>query len=468
MGDNRHMARTLRLLQIEDSADDGALSALQFRRGGFEVKPRRVQSQEQLAEALNEEWDLVLLDCRLPGFSPERAMELLRKHAEATPVIALTGAVGEERAAHLMRLGCRDLVLKEKMDRLVPAAERELTRKEEIRVLREAHTEAAEHLARSVSNDLDKLLAQIETSAELLGRQPLQPMARAALEEIRDAAFRGRGLTRMLRRFGHAGEHQSLCALDVVVQRVVRMLGSAFGNAGVTLHTDLLEEHSWAQITEQELFRALQALLVNALDISISGEEVRVGVRGHTVFIRHPGEPKAGGTRALVRGEGGSLAQSIVDARALVNARGGHITLGAHEGHTLIQLSLPEASERPKGPTVLLVQAEHGLRRVVGRFLLKEGYTLVEAGNLDDAKAVSPPPDILVADVDLRGESGLELAITLSETLPGLRVCLFANRPEELRPQIEGRAWALLEKPIAPERLTGVLRVLCEGELQVG
>lgn len=462
------MARTLRLLQIEDSADDSALSALQFRRGGFEVQPRRVQTQDQLRDALSDSWDLVLLDCHLPGFSPERAMELIRKDAATTPVIALTGAVGEERAAHLMRLGCRDLVLKEKMDRLVPAAEREFARLEELQTLRSAHTEAAEHLARSVSNDLDKLLAQIETSSELLARQPLEPMARAALEELRDAAFRGRGLTRMLTRFGHSGDAPAHCPLDVVVRRVVRMLGSAYGNAGVSLRTDLPEQRSWAHITEHELFRALQALLVNALDISTSGEEVHVGVRGHTVFIRHPGEPQSDGLRALVRGDGGELAHSIVEARKMITSRGGQIDITAHEGHTLIQLSLVESSASAKGPTVLLVQAERGLRRVVGRFLLQEGFTLVEAGNLAEARKISPPPDILVADVDLRGESGLELAKALSETLPGLRVCLFSNRVEELRQHVEGRPWALLEKPIAPERLTSVLRVLCEGELQVG
>jgi len=462
------MARTLRLLQIEDSADDSALSALQFRRGGFKVEPRRVQTQEQLRDALKDEWDLILLDCHLPGFSPERAMETVRKEATSTPVIALTGAVGEERAAHLMRLGCRDLVLKEKMDRLVPAAEREFERLREIEALREAHTEAAEHLARSVSNDLDKLLAQIETSAELLGRQPLEPMARAALEELRDAAFRGRGLTRMLSRYGRSGDAPVHCALDVVVRRVVRMLGSAYGNAGVTLHTDLPEDRAWAAITEGELFRALQALLVNALDVSTSGEQVNVGIRGHTVFIRHPGEPKSGGIRALVRGEGDDLAQSVVSARSIINGRGGQITIGAHEGHTLIQLAIPPSTERSSGASVLLVQAERGLRRVVGRFLVQEGYTLLEAGSVDDARKVSPPPDILVVDAELRGESGLDLANELSAKLPGLRVCLLASRPDELRAAVEGRAWALLEKPIAPERLTSVLRVLREGELQVG
>lgn len=464
------MARALRLLMIEDNPDDASLIVMQFRRGNFQVESEQVYTQVTLDRALDQDWDLALLDCHLPGFTPERALETMRKRAPTLPIIALTGVVGEERAAHLMRLGCRDLVLKGRMDRLVPAAERELSRTEEVDALRASAMEASEHLARAVATDLQNLLAMAGTNVELLGRRALDPAAQQELEALREAISRGHSLTADLARFGRAREEASVCcALDEVAGRIERLLAPAFRRSGVRLVARVPEAAVWAAITPTECFGLMRSLLLAAMDLSEGRGSVNLVVREDAmVLVTHPGEPASGGMRALLGGKTESKGIDLTETRRTLKARGGRIGIGAKDGNTVVQIQLKPAAAKGMGPAVLLVQAEKGLRRVVGRFLIQEGYELLEASTLAEARETSPLPDILIVDADLRGEDGVQLALELGNRLPGLRVCLLASRPAELRGRIDGRGWAVLEKPISPEQLTRILRVLREGELRVG
>ena len=64
------MNRPIRLLIVEDSEDDARLALRSLRRSGFEPSHRRVQDIGALLRALVEEnWDAVISDFSLPGFS---------------------------------------------------------------------------------------------------------------------------------------------------------------------------------------------------------------------------------------------------------------------------------------------------------------------------------------------------------------------------------------------------------------
>ena len=56
----------LRLLLIEDCSDDEFLLLRELRKGGFEIRHRRVDSLSALEEALKAQtWDLVISDFHL-------------------------------------------------------------------------------------------------------------------------------------------------------------------------------------------------------------------------------------------------------------------------------------------------------------------------------------------------------------------------------------------------------------------
>jgi two-component system cell cycle sensor histidine kinase/response regulator CckA len=119
--------RPLRVLLVEDSPDDATLLLLELRRGGFDVTSSRVDTTETTAAALAQaEWDLVIADFSMPGFSGVEALDLVRAHHADVPFMFVSGTMGEEVAVRAMKLGASDYFVKGNLGRLCPAIEREL------------------------------------------------------------------------------------------------------------------------------------------------------------------------------------------------------------------------------------------------------------------------------------------------------------------------------------------------------
>lgn len=128
------MGKPLRVLSVEDSEDDFLLNVAQLRRAGYAPECLRVETPEAMQAALAQQtWDVVLSDMRLPHFSGFDAIKLLREARSDLPLIIVSGTIGEEKAAALMKEGASDYVGKENLARLVPAIERELREVEERR-----------------------------------------------------------------------------------------------------------------------------------------------------------------------------------------------------------------------------------------------------------------------------------------------------------------------------------------------
>ena len=107
------MGDRIRILICEDSDDDAVLTARHLARGGLEVDFERAETAHGVAEALRERPpDLVISDYHMPGFAAEDALALLRDSGLDVPFILVSGRIGEESAAELMRAGAHDVVLK--------------------------------------------------------------------------------------------------------------------------------------------------------------------------------------------------------------------------------------------------------------------------------------------------------------------------------------------------------------------
>jgi diguanylate cyclase (GGDEF)-like protein len=127
----------LRLLQVEDTEDDAALVQLALVRAGYDVLARRVASAEALRRELYEsQWDLVIADYTMPGFSGTKALAIVRELHPDLPFIFVSGTIGEDIAVAAMKTGAHDYIMKGNLTRLAPAVERELR---EAGVRRERH-----------------------------------------------------------------------------------------------------------------------------------------------------------------------------------------------------------------------------------------------------------------------------------------------------------------------------------------
>jgi diguanylate cyclase (GGDEF)-like protein len=127
----------LRLLQVEDTADDAAMIELALSGAGYDVFTRRVDSAEALRRQLHEsKWDLVIADYAMPGFSGIKALAIVREQHPDLPFIFVSETVGEDTAVAAMRTGAHDYIMKGNLTRLAPAVDRELR---EAAIRRERH-----------------------------------------------------------------------------------------------------------------------------------------------------------------------------------------------------------------------------------------------------------------------------------------------------------------------------------------
>lgn len=120
-------SKHIRLLLIEDSADDAELLNLQLKKSGFEAEVTRVETLAQLSGALQAGgWDVIISDYKLTGFTAVEALAMHRKSETDIPFIVVSGTIGEETAAQMMKAGAQDFFLKERLSRLAQAIEREI------------------------------------------------------------------------------------------------------------------------------------------------------------------------------------------------------------------------------------------------------------------------------------------------------------------------------------------------------
>ena len=136
----------LRILLVEDTADDADLVLLELAESYPAITSRRVETASEMHHALvSQSWDLVISDYHLPHFSADAALKLLQEQAQDIPCIVMSGFVGEESAAAIIKAGADDFVMKGNLSRLPPVIERALrdaaTRRE--------HRRAQEELRRS-------------------------------------------------------------------------------------------------------------------------------------------------------------------------------------------------------------------------------------------------------------------------------------------------------------------------------
>src|SRR5688500_16906364 len=107
------IASKLRILFVEDQADDIELECWQLEREGLSFEWRAATSDVELRRALDEYGpDLVLCDYSIPGFSGRAALRIVREVAPEVPLIFVSGTIGEETAVECLREGATDYVLK--------------------------------------------------------------------------------------------------------------------------------------------------------------------------------------------------------------------------------------------------------------------------------------------------------------------------------------------------------------------
>lgn len=211
------MDRDLRVLLVEDTEDDAVLLERELRRSGFNPEITRVELAAQLHKALeHRDWDLIISDHNMPGFSSDVVLRAVQEIGLDVPVIIVSGTIGEAVAVSAMKTGASDYVMKDNLTRLGPAIQRELREAEVRRQHRRA--EATIHH-----------LAYHDSLTGLANRHHFEGRLKEALEEARDRGTAHALLYIDLDQFkvvndtcGHGAGDELLRQLAVLLQSQVR------------------------------------------------------------------------------------------------------------------------------------------------------------------------------------------------------------------------------------------------------
>jgi PAS domain S-box-containing protein len=357
--------------------------------------------------------------------------------------------------------------------------------------------EAVGRLAGGVAHDFNNLLTVIIGYADVVANWfPEGDHRRDDVEEIKKAAERAAGLTHQLLTFSRKQMHNpATVSLNDIVDDTSKLLKRVLGEH-ISLDVSM-DPSLWSVFVDRsQIEMAILNLAANARDAMPQGG--RLTIRTANV---PPGADRGDGVNLVVAdtgvgieekqkqhifepffttkdvGKGTGLGLSTV--YGIVKKSHGDIRFDSMSGvGTKFTIWLPRASQiskveqerkiasAPAGSgTILLVEDEKGLRLLLERVLRDHGYRVISARTAGDALALleqqHPPPDLLLTDVVMPGQSGSALAEQLRLRWPGLRVLFMSGHTADAQEEIAGYVATgdFLQKPFT---LDTVIRRVAE------
>jgi signal transduction histidine kinase len=508
------MSAPLRVLLVEDSADDAALIVRHLQLGGYDVESERVDSRNSMSTAIERKnWDLVICDYSMPNFSGSEALQLLRERDRDIPFIFVSGTIGEDTAVSALKLGAQDYVMKGNLKRLLPAIQRELCEAQERRERERLEQrlkqlerfEAIGRLAGGIAHDFNNIIGTVMGWAQM-GYEEASPYPgmQQRFQKIRAEAQRAAGLTSQLLTFARRQVLQPRhLDLNQSISNLAPLLETATG-AHVEVKNVLAPDLGVIRADPTQIDQALMNLYLNARDAMPSGGQLVIetrNVRLDESFCRTHPDAKPGEyvlltvsdtgvgmdkatldrifepfftTKELGRGTGLGLATvyGVVQQHEgfiRVDTEPGkgsafHLYFPASAGAIQARNSTP-VSTLSRGTETLLIADDHeGLIEIAKEFLGACGYTLILAKNGEKAVQLFTENkvriDLVILDVSMPLLTGPEAYRRMCELQPGLRVIFTTGHTAEsplLNSTLEAGA-ALLQKPYAPQELALLVR----------
>jgi signal transduction histidine kinase len=474
------MGTPLRVLLVEDSADDAALIVRALQSAGYAPSYERVDTPEAMSAVLaSRDWDVVLSDHSMPRFSAHAALELVLQQGQDVPFIIVSGSIGEDIAVGAMRMGVHDYLIKGNLARLAPAIAREL-REAEVRrerrrledLLRQAQKlESIGRLAGGVAHDFNNMLTAILGFVTLAQQEcELNPTATEYLRQVTQSAERAANLTSQLMTFARRQiiKPMSLNLNDLIVD-LDPMLGRLITES-IALEIVPSEGLHAVKVDPTQFEQILINLVVNARDAMPNGGRITIETQNTTLTeecARYHPEIAPGDYIVLsvsdtgcgmdesirlhifepfftTKEEGRGTGLGLATVYGIVKQAGGHITLRSAPGEgSTFQIYLPRTTEEVQAmpmdagciagggcETVLLVEDDPAVRTLAVHKLRRLGYTVLEASNGEDALSMARGRereiDLLFTDVVMPKMNGKELSERLLCLNPDLKV-LFAS-----------------------------------------
>ena len=347
--------------------------------------------------------------------------------------------------------------------------------------------EAVGRLAGGVAHDFNNLLMVITGYSHMLldAMHPSDP-ARQDLEQVVKASERATDLTRQLLAFSRRqGVRAALVNVNTLVGEMERMLRRVLGGE-IELTIRLAPDLKSVRADPGQIEQVILNVVVNARDAMPGGGQLSIETKNSgagkggdciTIVITDTGVGMDPQVLSRVfepffttkeHGTGLGLATSY----GIIKENGGDLRVESAPGQgTTFYIDLPAtvyapdelespAEQRaPRGTeTILLVEDEDPVRRVVESMLKRHGYQVLASASSAEALTAAERHKgaihLLITDIMLPGMSGRKMAECLTARRPGMKV-LYVSGFGDVNAQDDAH---FLQKPFSTEELAAKIR----------
>ncbi|MBW2572837.1 MAG: response regulator [Deltaproteobacteria bacterium] len=369
--------------------------------------------------------------------------------------------------------------------------------------------EAIGTLAGGVAHDFNNLLTSILGNSELaLAKIDLDDPLHEEIEEIKNAGQRAAALTRQLLIFSRKQIIQPrILNLNEIISDIKKMLVRMI-EEHIELKMNYAPDLQSVNIDPTQIEQVVFNLAANARDAMPSGGTLTIETENLELNEKHFQRPlidKEPGPyiKLSIRdngvgmdeetqthifepffttkeiGKGTGLGMSTV--YGIVKQNGGFIQVDSEKGRgTTFEIYLPavEGSTEPKtmpshevspgSESVLVVEDDHSLRKLVCNILEKYGYQVQEAPNGEEALKViaenEKPIHLLVTDVIMPGMGGRMLAERLQSQQPDIKVLFMSGYMDQTisHQDLSAAELNFIEKPFSPQKLANKIREILD------
>jgi PAS domain S-box-containing protein len=120
------MATPINILLVEDCEIDATLLVRELEKAHFDPAWKRVQTETEYRANLAPALDVIFSDFSVPGFSTQRALQVLQESKLEIPFIIVSGMIDEEHVVESLKAGATDFVAKDRIHRIGPVVRRAL------------------------------------------------------------------------------------------------------------------------------------------------------------------------------------------------------------------------------------------------------------------------------------------------------------------------------------------------------
>jgi signal transduction histidine kinase len=508
----------MKMLYIEDNEMDYELLIQHLKKGGIkDVFAIRVNTDQDLEKALEKDtYDIIVSDYNVPGMNPLDSLKMIRKYSEHVPFIVVSGLVGEESVAQMMKEGVDDFVIKSKLERICPVVKRAI-RENEIRKretqakkIAEKAMLAKEEMIAIVYHDIKNPLAAIQLDAQMLEQLSYKTPDQETMEDLR---LEARRILRTVNRLKNL-------VSDMLMQNTMRQESTESNNSFIIkrqhqnplnvlnevldsyrplikekkifIEKEVLQRRMQGYFDKERIFQVLSNLLGNALKFTPEGGRIKISLMENSdgdnefkIADSGPGLNSleqdhlfekfwTGGTgtglglficKTIVEAHGGEIkAESGPDKGAIFSFRIPAVEVSSDS--ELYSRSEESSAPAKQSATIFVVDDDEDLREVMCWTLEKEGHQVLAYEDphlaLEEIEKGIIRPNLILLDYHMRGMNGKEFLLLKKEVEMDrdvkVPVVMISAAPKEIRNKVDPDLYEdVLIKPVDLKRLINAI-----------